>query len=414
MAEQNSYERGFATGALTGKAVGQWRRNKNYGDAYAKDSWSGVADIAGRSGDLETANEAEKNATAQVTAGWEKAKRAQTVIANVATSLQSIPYEQRKARISQLAPQLVQQGIPQDAISGFDPTDDNIANARAVAGQYSQFTDIKGDPEKGFYGVLPDGSIKEIRAPQPKQKIKAVNLGDRTEYIDENTGAVVRTESRGAQPKIFAPGSGGGPGGGKLKPNYRWKADGSGGAEPIPGTKEADVRTERLHKADLLVNQLAATSGNVLNAIKTIESKTDWGETGLVGTIAGAIPGTAAHDVQAAIDTIEANIGFGALQEMRASSPTGGALGSVTEKELNLLTSTVTSLKKSQSKEQFLQNVARVKLQYRKTLQAIKAARDAEIDAADEAGVDDSGGGDTGDDAGSASTDDLLNSLDEQ
>jgi hypothetical protein len=46
---------------------------------------------------------------------------------------------------------------------------------------------------------------------------------------------------------------------------------------------------------------------------------------------------------------------------MRQASPTGGALGSVTERELDLLQNSMGSLEQSQSKAQFLHNLRRVK-----------------------------------------------------
>jgi len=54
------------------------------------------------------------------------------------------------------------------------------------------------------------------------------------------------------------------------------------------------------------------------------------------------------------IKVIEANIGFGKLQAMREASPTGGALGQVSNIELDLLKSVIGSLEQSQSKEDVL------------------------------------------------------------
>jgi flagellar hook-basal body complex protein FliE len=85
---------------------------------------------------------------------------------------------------------------------------------------------------------------------------------------------------------------------------------------------------------------------------------------GAVGGIASGIPGTAAHDVSALIDTIGANIAFDALNRMREASVTGGALGSVTERELALLQATAGSLRQSQSQEQFRRNMTRLRDQF--------------------------------------------------
>jgi hypothetical protein len=46
------------------------------------------------------------------------------------------------------------------------------------------------------------------------------------------------------------------------------------------------------------------------------------------------VPGSGAADLRALLDTIGANLAFNELGEMRSNSPTGGALGQVTEREL--------------------------------------------------------------------------------
>ena len=72
------------------------------------------------------------------------------------------------------------------------------------------------------------------------------------------------------------------------------------------------------------------------------------------------IPGTAGHDISKRVDSLQAISGFAQLNEMRQQSPTGGALGQVSERELKFLQSVIGSLELSQSKGQFLENLARV------------------------------------------------------
>jgi muramidase (phage lysozyme) len=86
--------------------------------------------------------------------------------------------------------------------------------------------------------------------------------------------------------------------------------------------------------------------------------------TGFIGNMASKVPGTAAHDVSKLLDTIKANAGFDTLAKMRAASPTGGALGSITEKELALLQATVGNLEQSQTADQLKDNLRRVKNTY--------------------------------------------------
>lgn len=97
----------------------------------------------------------------------------------------------------------------------------------------------------------------------------------------------------------------------------------------------------------------AELMGVVKNAGKARRLSDRFLATGFGASAAGNFGGTNATDVQALLDTIGGNIAFDRLARMRAESPTGGALGNVTERELTLLQSTVASLDKSQSDAQF-------------------------------------------------------------
>lgn len=96
---------------------------------------------------------------------------------------------------------------------------------------------------------------------------------------------------------------------------------------------------------------------------------------GFGGAILSNIPGTEAHDFRARITTIKANIGFDKLQAMRDASPTGGALGQVSEKELDQLNASMGNLDNSQSPEQLRENLIAVREQYIRTIRAIEAQR---------------------------------------
>lgn len=85
--------------------------------------------------------------------------------------------------------------------------------------------------------------------------------------------------------------------------------------------------------------------------------------TGFLGSNLSKVPGTPAYDLGRTLDTLQASAGFDKLQEMRDNSPTGGALGQVTERELALLQATWGSLQQSQSKDQFEKNLDRFQTQ---------------------------------------------------
>ena len=96
---------------------------------------------------------------------------------------------------------------------------------------------------------------------------------------------------------------------------------------------------------------------------------------GFGGKVLSNIYGSEARDFEARLETIKANIGFDKLQAMRDASPTGGALGQVSEMELRQLNASMGNLEQSQSPKQLRENLIAVREQYVRTLAAINAQR---------------------------------------
>ncbi len=69
------------------------------------------------------------------------------------------------------------------------------------------------------------------------------------------------------------------------------------------------------------------------------------------------IPGSDAQKVKNLLATVKGNIGFDKLQAMRDASPTGGALGQVSERELTFLQSVFGSLEQDQNAEDLRYNL---------------------------------------------------------
>lgn len=89
------------------------------------------------------------------------------------------------------------------------------------------------------------------------------------------------------------------------------------------------------------------------------------------------LPGTDATDLNALLETVKANIGFDKLQEMRDNSPTGGALGQVSEREIAYLQSVIANLETSQSPAQFAKNLEVAQKAIRASKSRIRAAYEA-------------------------------------
>lgn len=133
--------------------------------------------------------------------------------------------------------------------------------------------------------------------------------------------------------------------------------------QPIPGGPAA-LAAEAALAADAQGDAQTERYGNVVTedigrALDIIE-KDPAVTTGVVGQMLSQIGGSPANRVANLIETVESNVGFDRLQAMRESSPTGGALGSVTERELSLLTSAIGSLKQSNNSDDLAYNLRRV------------------------------------------------------
>jgi hypothetical protein len=131
----------------------------------------------------------------------------------------------------------------------------------------------------------------------------------------------------------------------KPPPGFRYRQDGSGDLEAIPGGPK-DTGPKDLARAKGAIQK----ADTVITAVGEALGMTGATTTGLPGQILGMVPGTKAYDLDATLDNIKANLGFAELQAMREASPTGGALGQVAVQELAMLQSTLATLKRGMSR----------------------------------------------------------------
>ena len=126
-------------------------------------------------------------------------------------------------------------------------------------------------------------------------------------------------------------------------------------AAPDEETKEF----ERKKKIEDVNNLLA----NVAQARRALGF---WG-TGPGGQVAKGLWGTPAQDLSAAIDGIRSPIVLQALQEARKGSVAGATgFGALSERELNIIASTIASLKQGQSEEELSKNLNRIETHFRR------------------------------------------------
>jgi lysozyme-like protein len=124
--------------------------------------------------------------------------------------------------------------------------------------------------------------------------------------------------------------------------------------EPIPGSPTARAAAQSVGAAQQGAD---IASDEIRRALKLSD---DWSTTGFPGALARQVPGTNAFDLGERLSTLKAIGGFAQLQQMRNASPTGGALGQVSDAENRLLSSTLGSLEQAQTKEGFQYNLKRL------------------------------------------------------
>lgn len=184
--------------------------------------------------------------------------------------------------------------------------------------------------------------------------VKIVDAGDKTHIIAPN-GETIRTISKGITPSQQPK---------NVKKKEEAKQIGSAQGKLIA---QEGKRGAVLSAKDAQVNNV---NEHINEAYKMAGTLT----TGFIGGISSGTPGAPAHDLKLKLDTIKANIGFDKLQEMRDSSPTGGALGQVSENENRLLQSVFASLEQSASEEEFKKNLRKVQRQVKLSWERVAKA----------------------------------------
>lgn len=139
-----------------------------------------------------------------------------------------------------------------------------------------------------------------------------------------------------------------------------------------PPATAADVRNEiRKENAKAAADASIATADRVISTIDTALKQVGPMTTGLPGAVLGKVPGFTPYDLRNTIDTIKANLGFQELSAMRQASPTGGALGQIAVRELELLQATIANLDPNQSEKQITANLRKARDHYAKWKSAV-------------------------------------------
>lgn len=132
--------------------------------------------------------------------------------------------------------------------------------------------------------------------------------------------------------------------------------------------KDAAQRPKRIQQ----YRQALTAAGNVETSLDKALGLLSPYSTGFVGARSRGVEGSPSYNLASELETIKANLGFDRLQQMRDSSPTGGALGAIAVQELVALQSTIANLDPNQSESQIRANLERVKNHYTQWRSAVE------------------------------------------
>lgn len=164
------------------------------------------------------------------------------------------------------------------------------------------------------------------------------------------------------------------------------------------------VRKAAAEAVQIRTENMVEDLDDVINRITTASA-------GPGGVILEKFPGTAARDVAKDLETIKSGIFVQVLQSMREASKTGGAVGNVSDKEGDRLSSIFGNIDTSQSPAQLIKNLKKVRSRVQETAGVTQRAYESEYP--DGTAPASTGGATVGDSSPSAATDLKSMSIDQ-
>jgi len=144
---------------------------------------------------------------------------------------------------------------------------------------------------------------------------------------------------------------------------------------PTPAEERRQERLDdRAAAADRAAEDALSKANTALDTIDLAMDSTNWATAGVAGAL-DWVPGSPPKRLAGYLNTIRANVAFNELQQMRRNSPTGGALGNVSDADMRLLQSTLATLDQQASPEDLRRALATIK----RVTEAVRDAYAADI-----------------------------------
>ena len=147
---------------------------------------------------------------------------------------------------------------------------------------------------------------------------------------------------------------------GTIPPGHMLLKNDSGGYEmqPVsgsPASRDIKQSEDKIHKT---AGQMLADFNNIDAVGNEVLSQIGFGTSGIIGSKLSSIYQPSA-DMASNLDTLRADATFSKLQSIRENSPTGGAVGNMSDNEGRLMGAAQAALNQEQSPEQLKTNVKR-------------------------------------------------------
>lgn len=292
------------------------------------------------------------------------------------------PEETKRAiRVQQgLAPRISGAAITYQKIVGPDGSEQLVAvDPRAVGAQIIGSGETYGS---GVGGPLASRAPAPVTAPlaQTPQQIVAAPIGAVGDAAPA-TSAV--NPFKGATPGEIA--------GQKATAEEKAKAENAGAIATAKTTAEEQAKLQadrqaKLPKAQSTLRAMEDKTAIVEDAINKARELVSDFSVGY-GSLLDRVPKSDARALKSYLDTVRANIGFDALTEMRQNSPTGGALGNVSDYEGKTLQATIANMDTGLDPARFLDALNKVATVRKNSLARVKEAYERDFVLAGDPGA---------------------------
>jgi len=143
--------------------------------------------------------------------------------------------------------------------------------------------------------------------------------------------------------------------------------------------KLADEKAQKARALTQNYRGIIDSTNGLTRALTEAKGQIGTFSAGPIGQATSWIGGTPAAALESTLKTIKANLGFNQLQQMRDSSPTGGALGQVAVQELEFLQSVEANLDQKNGPTELAKNIQEVQNRLASRTQRLRQAYQEDV-----------------------------------